>query len=95
MARSDDDVRAVILSILRDQLGVGFETLSGASDTTPLLGRGIGIDSFETLALVAGLEQAFEINIDDAELNAETFRTLGSVTALVRDKLLRQGGPKA
>jgi len=95
MARSADDIRAAILRILREQLGVSAEILAGADDATRLLGRGIGIDSFETLALVAGLEQAFSIQIDDAELTAETFSTLGNVAVLVRDKLDQPGGPAA
>ena len=92
MERTPDDVRAAILGILHEQLSVSTETLDGVDDATPLLGRGIGIDSFETLALVAGLEQRFQIQIDDAELTAEVFRTLGNVAALVRGKLAAQGG---
>jgi len=92
MTGTSDDIPQGILRILHEQLGVDREVLAGAGATTPLLGRGIGIDSFETLALVAGLEQAFAIQIDDAELTAETFRTLGSVTELVATKLAEREG---
>ena len=90
MPRTAEEIRATILRILREQLSVRPESLVGADDATPLIGRGVGIDSFETLALVAGLEQAFSIHIDDSELTVAEFRTLGRVADLVLRKLAAQ-----
>ncbi len=54
----------------------------GLTDETDLQESGL-LDSLTTLSLVAFLEQTFTIQLDPADINAESFRTLGAVTALV------------
>ena len=77
-----EDVKAVLVSVL------GIEDRAATIDAgTPLLGSLPELDSMAVLELVAALEQRFEVTIDDDEVTAEVFDTLGSLAALVDDKV--------
>jgi acyl carrier protein len=54
------------------------------ADDTPLL-SGI-MDSLGLLQLVAFLEEEFDVEIDDADMTADHFRTIADIEALVRSK---------
>ena len=58
----------------------------GLTDDTDLQESGL-LDSLTTLSLVAFLEERFKILLDPADINAEAFRTLDAVTALVKGKM--------
>jgi acyl carrier protein len=58
----------------------------GLADDTDLQESGL-LDSLTTLSLVAFLEQSFKIQLDPADINAEAFRTLDAVAALVVEKM--------
>jgi acyl carrier protein len=76
-----DDVKAVLVSVL------GIEDRAATIDTgTPLLGSLPELDSMAVLELVAALEERFGVTIDDDDVTAEVFETLGSLAALVDDK---------
>lgn len=53
----------------------------------PLISSGI-IDSFHLVDLALFVEDTFGVQIDDSELNADTFDTLNELTALIQ---ARQG----
>lgn len=74
----------VVDEVLRDRLQV---TESVVVEDTMLLGQGLGIDSIEALQLVLGIEARFGIQIDDAALTPEQFRTVGDVVTLVAQSL--------
>ena len=77
-----EDVKAVLVSVL------GIEDRAATIDAgTPLLGSLPELDSMAVLELVAALEQRFGVTIDDDDVTAEVFETLGSLTELVTDKL--------
>lgn len=80
-------ITTVMRRILIEDLGVAAEVISKSGSNTPLLGRGIGIDSMETLTLTVGLEEAFNIQINDEELNEALFETLGSLERFVAGKI--------
>ncbi len=84
------DIEKKIIQILISDLEIDPALLSTVDASTPLLGRGIGLNSVETLALVAGIEGAFDIHIDDADLTAELFKTLGTLTEYVLQKITEQ-----
>jgi len=48
----------------------------------PLLSSGL-VDSFSLMDLALYVEDSFGVRIEDTELNAETFDTLGQLTALI------------
>lgn len=58
----------------------------GFSDDTDLQQAGI-LDSFSTMALIAHLEQAFRIELEPADVNAETFRSVETISRLVLGRL--------
>ncbi len=52
------------------------------SESTTLISSGL-VDSFSLVDLAMFVEEQFGVKIDDTELNAETFDTLGELAALV------------
>lgn len=75
-------VKAVVVETL------GVEDRAGSLDAdTPLLGSMPELDSMAVLELVLALEERFGISVDGDDVTAEAFETLGSLTALVDDKL--------
>jgi acyl carrier protein len=84
------DIEKKIIQILISDLEIDPALLSMVDASTSLLGRGIGLNSVETLTLVAGIEEAFDIHIGDADLTAELFKTLGTLTEYVLQKITKQ-----
>lgn len=54
-------------------------------DNDPLISSGL-IDSFHLVDLSLFVEEAFDVRIDDTELNAETFDTLSELADLIRQR---------
>lgn len=54
--------------------------------STGLLGEGIGLDSVEILKLVCAIEEEFRLTIDESELTAARFKTVGSLAAFIQEK---------
>lgn len=54
--------------------------------STPLLGTLPEFDSMAVVSLVTAMEERFGITIDDDDLTAETFETVGSLLAFVQGK---------
>ncbi|MBI1181734.1 MAG: acyl carrier protein [Alphaproteobacteria bacterium] len=75
-----------VRTLLGDTLGLGART-QGLTASTPLLGNLPELDSMAVVELVTRLEAEFDIRIHDDDISAETFATLGSLTAFVDDKL--------
>jgi acyl carrier protein len=73
-----DEVRSVLVSVLGIE-----ERATGMDASTPLLGSLPELDSMAVLELVAAIEQRFEMTIDDDDVTAELFETLGSLVAFV------------
>ncbi|AHK78750.1 acyl carrier protein [Ectothiorhodospira haloalkaliphila] len=55
--------------------------------STPLLGNIPELDSMAVVTVITTLEEQFGIMVDDDEISAETFETLGSLTDFVDAKL--------
>ncbi len=78
----EQEVKDVLVKTL------GVEDRADTIDaSTPLLGSLPELDSMAVLELVAALEQRFGITIDDDDVTAEIFETLGTLTAFVQEKL--------
>ena len=56
-------------------------------EQSPLLGSIPELDSMAVVSLIAALEEQLDIMIDDDEIDAATFATLGSLTAFCEQKL--------
>jgi acyl carrier protein len=77
-----DDVK----NILADVLSLG-EAKNSLNEDSALLGSIPELDSMAVVNLITALEEHFGITVDDDEISATTFETLGSLTAFVRQKL--------
>jgi acyl carrier protein len=57
---------------------------------TPILGKGLGLDSVEALVLITEIEAEFDIGFDDEELTVNLFKNIGTLAEFVRNKLSRE-----
>jgi acyl carrier protein len=79
------DVTGEVKAVLVETLGVQDRAAS-IDAGTPLLGSLPELDSMAVLELVAALEQHFGVTIDDDDVTAEAFETLGSLADMVASK---------
>jgi len=76
------DVKSIITESL--QLGPRADVLSAE---TPLLGNLPELDSMAVVTVITALEDRYGFFVEDDEISAETFTTLGSLTQFVSEKL--------
>jgi acyl carrier protein len=81
MSTTDDLKR-----ILADALQLGERTQSYDA-STPLLGAIPELDSMAVVNLIAAMEEYYGFTVNDDELSADTFATLGSLSGFVESKL--------
>lgn len=75
-----------VRDLLGETLGLGDRAVSMVA-ATPLLGNLPELDSMAVVEIVTRLEAEFQIRIHDDEISAETFATLGGLTAFIDGKL--------
>jgi len=75
-----------IKEILTSELQVNPEVLATVSPSTPLLGRGIGLDSMETLGLVVAIEEEFHIQVNDDDFTVDLFKDLATLAEYILKK---------
>ncbi|WP_036171713.1 acyl carrier protein [Massilia sp. 9096] len=71
--------------LLTDTLNLG-EAGKHLTAESPLLGALPELDSMAVVTLIAAMEDRFGIMIDDDDISASTFETLGSLAAFVEQK---------
>lgn len=76
------DVKNILARSL--QLGARADALTKES---PLLGALPELDSMAVVSILTALEDHFGFTVNDDEISAETFATLGSLVAFVESKL--------
>lgn len=81
-----EDIRQVI----GETLQLGSRTAELQQDTA-LLGNLPELDSMAVVSVINALEQRFGIVVDDDDINADNFQTLGRLTDFVNSKLPSQG----
>lgn len=79
-----NEVKNVVIDVLN--LGDAGQSLNAES---PLLGSLPELDSMAVVALIGALEDHFGIAIDDDDISASTFDTLGSLADFVAQKSAR------
>jgi acyl carrier protein len=75
-----------VRNILSDVLSLG-ERRSQFKEDSVLLGNIPELDSMAVVNVITALEDNFGITVDDDEISAQTFETLGSLTRFVEQKL--------
>jgi len=81
------DIEEAIERILLERLRIPQSVVNDLGPTTPLLGRGLGLDSIEATTLIASLEQVFSVEFSDEELDPELFASLQRLMEAVTEKL--------
>jgi acyl carrier protein len=77
-----EEVKNILAEALH--LGAAGAALGPGS---PLLGALPELDSMGVVSVIAALEERFDIVVDDDEISATTFETVGSLAAFVAEKL--------
>jgi acyl carrier protein len=72
--------------VLQETLQLG-DRVADFDESTPLFGSIPEFDSMAVVAVVTGLEEQFDIEVDDEDFSAEVFESLGSLTRFVEHKL--------
>ena len=75
-----------VRNILSDVLSLG-ERRSSLNEDSPLLGAIPELDSMAVVNVITALEEHFDITVDDDEISAKTFETVGSLVQFVEQKL--------
>ncbi|QNA90824.1 acyl carrier protein [Massilia sp. Dwa41.01b] len=74
-----------VKNILIDVLNLG-ESSQALDADSPLLGSLPELDSMAVVTLIGALEEHFGIAVDDDDISASTFATLGSLAAFVAER---------
>ena len=77
-----DDMKAILGHTL--QLG---DRASNFDASTPLFGSLPELDSMAVVTLITAIEDRFDIVVEDDEISAEVFETVGSLTDFVAGKV--------
>jgi acyl carrier protein len=77
-----NEVKTVLAQSL--QLGARADTLTADS---PLLGALPELDSMAVVMILTTMEEHFGFTVEDDEISADTFATLGTLTAFAEQKL--------
>jgi acyl carrier protein len=75
-----------IVDILTSTLQLG-DRAKGFGAQTPLLGSVAELDSMAVVSVIASLEERYGFTVDDDEISADTFETVGSLHQFVERKL--------
>lgn len=76
-----------ISTLVEETLSLSEGTLSKQGPDVALLGEIPELDSMAVVSIITSLEEEFGIMIDDDDISAETFATLGSLADYVEEKL--------
>ncbi len=79
---TEKTIKDILAQTLR--LGARIDTLTADS---ALLGALPELDSMAVVALLTAIEEHFGFAVEDDEINADTFATLGSLAAFAERKL--------
>ena len=75
-----------IKRILRDTLVLGDE-VELLEATSPLLGAIPELDSVGVISVLTALEEEYDIVVEDDEISAAVFNTLGTLTEFLKEKV--------
>ncbi|MHA2277081.1 MAG: acyl carrier protein [Candidatus Kariarchaeaceae archaeon] len=81
----EERVKKVILDMVKHRLNP-----EEIVRETPLIGKGLGLDSVGVFDLVVNLEKEFDIFFEGSELGIEIFENLGSLVNYISEKLILQ-----
>jgi len=77
----------VVKQVLGETLQLA-DLVDSFDSTTLLLGSIAELDSMAVVTVITALEEQFDIYVEDDEISAESFESVGSLTAFVDQKLV-------
>lgn len=77
---------AEVITIVKDVLVLG-DSANEFTAETGLLGTLPEFDSMAVVTLITALEEEYGLVVEDDEISAEVFETIGTLAQLVEDKL--------
>ncbi|WP_372740475.1 acyl carrier protein [Neptunomonas sp.] len=77
-----NDVKEIVGEVL--QLG---DRIDDFDESTPLLGSVPEFDSMAVVMVLTALEENYDISVDDDEISAEVFETMGALLQFVNAKV--------
>lgn len=75
-----------VRNLLKTSLQLG-ERADHLSEGSPLLGAIPELDSMAVVTLITTMEEQYGIQVDDDEISADTFATVGTLARFLTDKL--------
>jgi len=78
----ETEVKAILADVL--QLG---DSVNSFDSNTPLLGSIPEFDSMAVVSVITALEENYGFFVDDDEIDAEVFETIGTLTSFVESKI--------
>ncbi len=76
-----------VKTLLIDVLSLSPAAGAALSEDSALLGSMPELDSMAVVSLITAMEEQFGFTVDDDDISASTFATLGSLHAFVASKL--------
>jgi acyl carrier protein len=86
------DITQEVVRLLDETLSLNGRP-SSFSRATPLLGAIPELDSMAVVSLITGMEDRFGIVIEDSDIDADIFTTIGSLSDFVTGKLEGRAAP--
>lgn len=83
---SDNLMENRVKSILKDILGLSQSQIDALNSDSELFGAIPELDSMAVAGLLTEMEESLDIIIDDDDVDAELFETLGSLTTFAEAK---------
>jgi acyl carrier protein len=80
-----------VVQILSAILQLDESVTAGMTESSPILGSIPEFDSIAVVILIAALEDQFGFAVDDDEISAELFDTVGSLARFIERKLQLSG----
>jgi len=80
------DIERRLKQVLLERLGERV-TAEEIQSETPLVRNGLGLDSVALLEFVVGIEEEFDLMLDDGALTIEHFRSLSSLAAYLHEHI--------
>lgn len=79
----DDNIRKRVAGVIVKQLKIDAEKEILIGNDMPLIELGVGVDSVSTLELVIALENEFDLDIDESEVNSDVLHSLTTLTKYI------------
>ena len=81
-----NDLKLEIKRLIVEVLSLEDIRPEDIQDDAPLFNEGLGLDSIDALELVLGLEQEFNIKVEDEEVGVKAFASVDALCDFIEQK---------